>query len=103
MTSFKEDYHTFQALNAEILAISVDSLESHRAFAERLGGIPFPMLSDEDMRVIRMYDVVHDEGIKARRSVFVLNRDGVITYANTHYSVRDLVDYEALMDALQEA
>jgi peroxiredoxin len=81
----------------------VDDLESHRAFAERLGGIPFPMLSDEEMRVIRMYGVVHDEGIKARRSVFVLNTEGVITYANTQYSVRDLVDYEALMDALTAA
>jgi peroxiredoxin len=81
----------------------VDSLESHRQFAERLGGIPFPMLSDEEMRVIRMYGVVHDEGIKARRSVFVLNKDGVITYTNTHYNVHDLTDYEALMDALQEA
>ena len=61
------------------------------------------MLSDEDMRVIRMYDVVHDEGIKARRSVFILDKDGVVTYANTHFSVQDLDDYEALMDALQAA
>jgi len=89
-------------LGAEILAISADSLDSHRKFAERLGGVPFPMLSDEEGRVIRLYGVGKPEGKGARRSIFVVDRDGRILHANTRYSVSEPKHYQAILDALRE-
>jgi hypothetical protein len=43
----------FAAQGAEILGVSVDSLDSHRAWAEELGGIDYPLLSDEDKTLSR--------------------------------------------------
>lgn len=96
-----EDYGKFQELGAEILAISADSLESHRKFSEKLGGVPFPMLSDVEGRVIRRYGVGKPEGNGARRSLFVLDRDGRILHANPQYSVSDPDQYEAIFEALR--
>lgn len=85
-----------------MLAISADSIESHRRFAEKLGGVPFPMLSDEDSRVIRMYGVAKEEGTGARRSIFVLDRDRRILHANTRYSVSDPGHYQAIFEVLRK-
>jgi peroxiredoxin len=37
--------HEFRVEDAEILPVSVDSLESHRKWAEELGGVNYPLLS----------------------------------------------------------
>ncbi len=102
MTSFKEDYRKFQELGAEILAISADSLDSHRKFAEKLGGVRFPMLSDTEGRVIQMYGVGKETGPGARRSIFVLDREGRVVHANTQYSVSDYKQYDAILQALRK-
>ncbi len=41
----------FAAENAAILGVSVDSLDSHRSWAEELGGMEYPLLSDEEQNV----------------------------------------------------
>jgi peroxiredoxin Q/BCP len=101
LASFTEDYSIFQELGAEILAISADSLESHRRFAEKLGGVPFPMLSDEEGDVIRLYGVSKPEGKGARRSVFVVDKEQRILLSNTEYSVSNPMHYKAILDALR--
>ena len=102
MTSFREDYSTFQQLNAEILAISNDSLESHQFFSDVLGGVPFPMLSDVEMKVIKLYGVAKEEGTGAKRSIFVLDMSGVIVYVNPKYEVSNPMHYKAVLDALKK-
>ena len=47
--SLKDAHETLRELGASIVAISADSIESHRKFAERLGGLPFPLASDADL------------------------------------------------------
>ena len=89
-------------MGAEIIAISADSLESHRQFAGVLGGVPFPMLSDTTGEVIRLYGVAKDQGPGAKRSVFVLDRDGRIIHANTEYSVSTPEHYEAILEVLKK-
>ncbi len=89
-------------MGAEILAISADSLESHRKFAEKLGGVEFPMLSDPEGRVIRLYGVGQEEGPGAKRSVFVLDTSGRIVYANPRYDVSNPMHYKAILDALKK-
>ncbi len=59
------------------------------------------MLSDPEGRAIRLYGVSKPEGNGARRSVFVLDRDGTILLANTQYSVSDPKQYEAIFEALR--
>ena len=38
----KEDYELVQQLGTEVVAVSADSLDSHRDFADKLGGVPSP-------------------------------------------------------------
>lgn len=66
-----------------MLAVAVTATYAQMAFAERLG-VGFPLLSDWDRSVCSAYGVRYDvwkghDGL-AKRSVFVLDRDGVVRY-----------------------
>jgi len=70
----------------KIAALSVDSEEINRAHAREMG-FTFPLLSDTDAAVIRLYDVLHrGAGPKgtdiARPAEFYVNRDGVVRWVN---------------------
>ena len=46
MPGYNQERQSFNGLNTQVFAISVDSVPTHRAWAERLGGIDYPMLAD---------------------------------------------------------
>lgn len=85
---------------AEIVAISNDDIDSHCRFGESLGGLDFPHLSDENLDVSRLYDVVNDRGNGCRRSVFVIDKDGIIRYATRAYQVNEETQTKELLDIL---
>jgi alkyl hydroperoxide reductase subunit AhpC len=64
-----------------VLSISADSVFSHKAFAEKIGGITFPMLSDfyPHGAVCDLYGTLRAEGYP-RRAVIIIDKDGVIRY-----------------------
>lgn len=77
----------FRDLHARILAaglrvagVSPQSPETHRRFRERYD-LPFTLLSDEDKRVIRAYDVDGPFGHGVRRATFLIGGDGRIADA----------------------
>ena len=70
------------------MAISNDSLESHHRFAEKLGGLPYPLLADERNEAIDAYGVLNDTQTAARRSIFIVDREGNVGYVNPAYDVR---------------
>ena len=76
VSMLRDDYELVRELGAEVIAVSADSLESHEAFAERLGGVPFPLASDGNLDVAKAFDVVDDAGKRSRRAVFVIDRGG---------------------------
>ncbi len=65
--------------------------------------MPFPLLSDEDGKVIRLYGVAKEEGTGAKRSIFVLDTAGQIVHANPKYEVSNPGHYVALLEALRKA
>jgi alkyl hydroperoxide reductase subunit AhpC len=70
----------FRAEKAEILGVSVDSLETHRAWVEELGGVEYPLLSDTEKLMSRAYGVLEEgEGV-SERATFIVNPAGEITY-----------------------
>jgi alkyl hydroperoxide reductase subunit AhpC len=73
VSGFSKMAHEFRAEDAEILGVSVDSLESHRKWAEELGGVNYPLLSDEGKTVSRLYDVLDENEGSAcvRRSLSI--------------------------------
>ena len=79
----RDRWPDYSEVGAAVFGVSIDSMESHRAFIDRYG-LPFPLLSDEDGHIVRAYGVwVEKErnGQKymgTERSTFVIGPDGRI-------------------------
>ena len=96
----KEDYELVQQLRAEIVAVSTDGLDSHQGFAERLGGVPFPLVSDEGLEAARAYGVLDDAGKRSRRAVFVIDKGGTILHVVPWFQPGNPNQYEGIFAAL---
>jgi len=100
ISMLKHDYELVRELGAEVVAVSADSLESHRAFVERLGGVPFALASDEKLEAARAFDVVDDSGKRSRRAVFVIEDGGRIAHVERWFQPGNPGQYEAIFRAL---
>ena len=67
----------FQALDAEVLGISVDSHFANEAFARHLG-LSFPLLSDFRREMSAAYGVLNPDTLYSGRAVFLIDRQGAI-------------------------
>ena len=68
----------FEAENAQVLGISVDSAFSHQAWSKGdLGELNFPLLSDFNKDTSIDYNVLHDDGMSLR-GVFIVDPEGVL-------------------------
>lgn len=88
----------------EVLAISVDSPFTLGSFKQE-NNFPFPMLSDFNKVAAQAYGAFYEEfvlGLKgvAKRSAFLVNQDGVVTYAEVLESAGDLPNFEAIQAAI---
>lgn len=80
VTGFSQLAGEFRAEGAEILGVSVDSIESHRQWAEELGGVNYPLLSDDTKNLSRAYEVLDEkEGVSAR-ATFIIGPAGEVSY-----------------------
>jgi thioredoxin-dependent peroxiredoxin len=77
--AFRDDYEQFRKLDAEVVGISSDSVESHRGFTKK-HGLPFTLLSDEGGKVRRLYDVPNTFGLFPGRVTYVIDEKGVIRH-----------------------
>lgn len=90
VTGFSDRLEEFHALNAEVLAVSTDSVYSHKAWLETprekngVAGTKYPLASDITKEVSRNYGVlVEKEGI-ALRGLFIIDPEGVLQYQVVH-------------------
>jgi len=79
MCSVRDRWEDYAATGAEVVGISTNSIESHKSFAEH-HKLPLRLLADVDRKVADLYGAQSLIPGKVARSVFVINRDGVITY-----------------------
>ena len=79
--AFRDLHRAFAAANTTIVGISPDSLASHAKFKEKMR-FPFELLSDEDRRVCRLFDVIKPKVLYGRsvlgveRSTFLIDAQG---------------------------
>jgi len=85
MCSVRDRWEDYAATGAEVVGISTNSVESHKSFAAH-HELPLRLLSDTDRKVADLYGAQSLIPGKVARSVFVINRAGVIT----HRDVRPL-------------
>jgi thioredoxin-dependent peroxiredoxin len=77
--AFRERYEDFREINAEVIGISSDSMESHRSFAAK-HELPFTLLSDEGAKVRKLYGASSTFGLIPGRVTYVLDEEGVIRH-----------------------
>jgi peroxiredoxin len=86
LCAFRDSMSRFNELNSQVVGISVDSPYANKAFAAK-NDLQFPLLSDFNRSTIQAYGIVHDgfgglTGYTAsKRSVFVLDKNGVVRFA----------------------
>lgn len=80
LKAYSSDFDEFADVDAQILAISPQDVTSHEGFSGK-HGFKFPLLADVDKKVGSAYGVLGPVGFY-RRSVFVVDRDGIIRYAH---------------------
>jgi glutaredoxin-dependent peroxiredoxin len=84
LSRFRDDAAFYDSNNAQILGISVDSIYAQRAFSERLGGLPFPLLPDFNKIVFAKYSGLYENiaGMKGvgKRAVYVIDKSGIVRY-----------------------
>ncbi len=102
LSSYSRELNEFEALDAHVLGISAQSVESHEKFAKKLG-LKFPLLADTDKAVAALYGTLGPLGFP-RRSVFIVDRQGLIRYAHraiaglTYRPVSELIEVLASLN-----
>ena len=96
----------YEQLDAQILAISVDSLYTLAKWKHE-EGFNFPLLSDFNKTVSKKYDTLYKSFVfemkgVSKRSAFVIDGAGVIRYAEVLENAGEIPNFEALKQVLQE-
>ena len=95
-------HDTFAGLNVQVLGISVDHIPCLQAWAESLGGINYPLMSDfwPHGKVARQYGVFRKEG-HSERAIFIIDKDVIIRYIDIH-DIDEQPDNEVLLNELKK-
>ena len=101
MQQFTDRYAEMFPDNVVLVGISIDTVESHQRFAQSIG-MPFRLLSDPSQSVSKRYGSAGSNGYN-RRTVFVINAKGQVTYRNMQFGALDPKAYDALKKAVAEA
>lgn len=77
--TFRDNFKSIQDLNAEVVGISADSIDSHNKFRTS-NNLPFTLLSDSQGAVRRSYGVPATFGRWPARVTFIIDRDGIVRH-----------------------
>ncbi len=105
MCDISAGMNAWRDLDASVIGISVDTPFAQEAWAQK-ENITFPLASDLNKKVIAAYDVVLEDlvgiGTAAKRAVFLIDKSGVIQYAEQTPTPKDLPDFDAVKAKLAE-
>jgi glutaredoxin len=89
-------------METQVLGLSVDSVPTLAAWAESLGGISYPLLSDffPHGEIADLYGVLREDG-RSERAIFVIDKLGIIRYVDVH-DIDEQPDNEELFRVLSE-
>ncbi|MFB6107795.1 MAG: redoxin domain-containing protein [Haloplanus sp.] len=105
MCTFRDEMADFEDVDATVLGVSVDLPFTHNEF-RRQNDLNFGLVSDHDRSIVEEYGVSmsftgHDIEV-AKRSVFVVDGDGTVTYRWVSDDPGVEPDYEAVDEAVRE-
>jgi peroxiredoxin len=102
LTEFRSRNDDAVANGVGIYGISVDSVFSHQAFAKELGGLPFELVADFERKMVADYGVRRDDVAgysgMARRTIFIIDSQGVIRWTWVTSREKPQPDYDAVIE-----
>ncbi len=101
----RDNLKIYEAFDAEVLAVSVDSLFVQRAF-KKSQNINFEMLSDFNKNTSRDYGTLYEDyfgmhGV-SKRSAFVIDKQGIVRYEEIHDKDDIIPDFDKIQKILED-
>jgi peroxiredoxin Q/BCP len=96
--SYRDDPQGFAELDATVVGISSQGLESHRTFSSD-HALNIPLLADEDAAVAKAYGA-HATFVGTKRAVVIVDEEGVVRYRHDHLLGLDFQTVDDLREAL---
>jgi peroxiredoxin len=106
LCAIRDDISRYNNANAEVLGISVDSVFTLGKFKEEQK-YNFPLLSDFNKEVSALFGTIYTDWILemkgvSKRSAFIVDKAGIIKYAEVMESAGDLPNFEAINQTLEQ-
>jgi len=99
--SYRDAADRLDELDATVWGISPQSLDSHERFRSKYG-LTVPLLADPEREVIRAYGVLGPGGL-VRRSIFIVDPEGIVRYRHVALLGLHYRDVDSLGDSLDRA
>ncbi len=104
LCTMRDSFGYYEGMNAAVVAISVDSPFTLAKFKEEQF-YQFPLLSDFNKETSQAYDAFYDEFVfnlkgVSKRAAFVINEEGVLTYAEVLENAGDLPNFDSIKEAV---
>ena len=105
LCSVRDEINRYNQVNAVVLGISVDSVNSLNRFREDQK-LDFHLLSDFNKETSRAYDAIYENWVLdmkgvSKRSAFVIDKEGKVAYAEVLESPADLPDFNTILNTLE--
>jgi len=105
LCAMRDGLNDYQRLDAQVLAISVDSLFTLGKWKEEQG-FNFALLSDFNKTASKKYDVLYKEFVfemkgVAKRSAFVIDKEGMVRYAEVLDNAGEMPNFDEVKKTLQ--
>jgi glutaredoxin-dependent peroxiredoxin len=106
LCSIRDNYKVYEGLNAKVFGISVDSLYTLNRYKQDQN-LNFPLLSDFNKEVSKQYDSLYEKfgydmlGV-SKRSAFLIDKEGVVQYAEVLDNAGEQPNFGAIQQRLQE-
>ena len=103
VTGFSKRIDEFKKINAVVMGCSTYSIHSHKAWAESLGGIKYPLLADFNKEVSRQYGILLEDKGFTLRATFIIDPEGVLRFmqVNDNNVGRNVEEILRVIQALQ--
>ncbi|RNC85382.1 MAG: peroxiredoxin [Balneola sp.] len=105
LCSTRDNLKIYEAFNAEVLGISIDSFFVQKAFKESQN-LNFKLLSDFNKDASESYGILYEDffGMKgvSKRSAFVVDKNGVIKYSEVLEDASQVPDFNSIQKILAE-
>jgi thioredoxin-dependent peroxiredoxin len=102
MTKFRDEYTTLFGEGVVILPASADDIASHTSWSKD-AHFPFTMISDPTGALATKYGSKRDGAAYFNRTVFVIGKDGKITYSDMRFGALSQDAYDKLAAAIKSA